>query len=159
MVNNAMKMFIPIMLQKVSELNYRARDISMHTLIELFRHPHVKIGPLVEYIMLVTAPTEPPPNKQPWRIILSRLELLLHIVQEFGVDEAEWNWKEVFHRFITPCFEHANGDIRQACVEFTVALYHRFGLEVRREVDNLGRNLKPALAKQIFARMLDVDSN
>ena len=87
MINAAMKMFIPIMLSKVSELNYRARDISMHTLIELFRHPKVKIGPLVEYILLITAPTEEPPEKQPWRVILARIEILLHIVQEFGVDE------------------------------------------------------------------------
>ena len=60
MINEAMRIFIPILLKKVSELNYRARDISMHTLIELLRHPHVKLGPLIDHIMILTAATEGP---------------------------------------------------------------------------------------------------
>lgn len=63
MINNAMRIFIPILLNKVSQLNYRARDLSMHTLIELFRHPHVRIGPLVDYIMNLTAASEGPVQK------------------------------------------------------------------------------------------------
>mmetsp|Transcript_20003 Transcript_20003/g.3266 ORF Transcript_20003/g.3266 Transcript_20003/m.3266 type:complete len:144 (+) Transcript_20003:1312-1743(+) len=80
MVNDAMRIFIPILIAKISELNYRARDISMHTLIELFRHPHIRVGPLIDYIMNVTASTEPPVEKQAWRVILSRLEIILHII-------------------------------------------------------------------------------
>lgn len=89
MINNSMRIFIPILLSKVSELNYRARDISMHTLIELFRHPSIQIGPLIDYIMSITAITEGPVEKQPWRIILARLEILLHIIQELGIKNEE----------------------------------------------------------------------
>jgi len=32
-VNNAVKFFVPLLLEKVSELNYRARDISMTSLV------------------------------------------------------------------------------------------------------------------------------
>mmetsp|Transcript_19717 Transcript_19717/g.36321 ORF Transcript_19717/g.36321 Transcript_19717/m.36321 type:complete len:710 (-) Transcript_19717:6079-8208(-) len=159
MVNDAVKVFIPVLLGKISELNYRARDISMHTLIELFRQPNVKVGPLVEYMLSVTGPGEGPVEKQPWRIILPRLEIILHIVQEFGVDTKEWNWKEVFHRLVTPCFSHANADIRMACVELTVAMYSKIGMELRLEVENLGRNLKPQLAKVIYEKMLQIDEN
>jgi centrosomal protein CEP104 len=159
MVNDAVKVFIPVLLTKISELNYRARDISMHTLIELFRQPNVKVGPLVEYMMSVTAPGEKPVEKQPWRIILPRLEILLHIVQEFGVDAKEWNWKEVFHMLVTPCFSHANADIRMACVELTAALYSKIGMELRLEVENLGTKLKPQLGKIIYEKMLNIDQN
>lgn len=158
-INSSVKEFIPVMLTKICELNYRARDLSMHTLIELFRHPQVKIGGLVDAIMKITEPGQDPPQKQPWRIVLARLEILLHIIQEFGVDAQEWNWKEVFHNLIVPCFSHANGDIRMACVEIAVALYQKLGMETRLEVEALGRKIKPQLSQMIYEKMLEVDQN
>lgn len=159
MINEAIRMFIPILLDKVSELNYRARDISMHTLIELFRSPRVKVGPLVDYIMNLANAAGGPLDKQPWRIILSRLEILLHIIQEFGVDAKEWKWKDVLCGLILPLISHANSDVRAICVELVVALYQKVGMEVRIEVEELGRRVKPILAKAIYQRMLDFDQN
>ena len=43
LINNAVKPFVQILIEKIGELNYRARDISLHTLISLFRHPSVDI--------------------------------------------------------------------------------------------------------------------
>lgn len=42
-INNAVKPFIQLLIDKISELNYRARDVSLHALISLFRHPAVDI--------------------------------------------------------------------------------------------------------------------
>lgn len=159
MINDAIRIFIPILLDKVSELNYRARDISMHTLIELFRHPKILIGPLVDYIMTLTNPTEGPVDKQPWRILLSRLEILLHIVQEFGVNHNEWKWKNVLGLLLLPLLAHANADVRHTCVEIVVALYQKVGMEVRAEVEGFGNKVKPMLAQTIYKRMLDHDQN
>ena len=159
MINDAMRIFIPILLDKVSELNYRARDISMHTLIELFRQPKVRVGPLVDYIMNLTNAAGGPIEKQPWRIILSRLEILLHIVQEFGVDPAEWKWKDVLCGLILPLLSHANLDVRTTCVELVVAFYQKVGMDIRIEVESLGRLVKPMLAQNIYKRMLDFDQN
>mmetsp|Transcript_19087 Transcript_19087/g.16407 ORF Transcript_19087/g.16407 Transcript_19087/m.16407 type:complete len:100 (-) Transcript_19087:760-1059(-) len=39
LINKVLKEFLPILIEKISELNYRARDISLHTLLSLFRHP------------------------------------------------------------------------------------------------------------------------
>ena len=65
MVNKYFRPFIPILMEKISELNYRARDVSMHTLISLFRSPVLQLKPLVDFIMLIAASNEDAPDKQP----------------------------------------------------------------------------------------------
>ena len=159
MINEAIWLFIPILLDKVSELNYRARDISMNTLIELFRHPKVKVGPLVDYIMRLANGAGGPLEKQPWRILLSRLEILLHVVQEFGVDNNEWKWKEVLPGLIFPLLSHANSDVRMSCVDIIVALYQKVGMEIRIEIEAQGRRIKPLLSQMMYKKMLDFDQN
>ena len=67
----------------------------MNTLIGLFRHPAVDIRQLIEGIMDVTE-KGPTPDKLQWRIILARLEILLHVVQEFGINNKAWDWRVVF---------------------------------------------------------------
>jgi len=46
-INKTLKEFCPILIHKIEELNYRARDISLHTLMSIFRHPAAKVGILV----------------------------------------------------------------------------------------------------------------
>jgi centrosomal protein CEP104 len=46
-VNKVLKEFTPLLLLKIEELNYRARDISLHTLLSIYRHPAAKIGVLI----------------------------------------------------------------------------------------------------------------
>lgn len=80
-INNAIKPFVSMLIDKISELNYRARDISLHSLISLFRHPSVDIRSLIEGIMDITETNRgPPPDKIQWRIVMARLEILLHVV-------------------------------------------------------------------------------
>lgn len=51
-INKVLKEFTPILVLKIEELNYRARDISLHTLLSVFRHPGAKIGILVIIIQI-----------------------------------------------------------------------------------------------------------
>jgi centrosomal protein CEP104 len=159
MINEAMRIFIPILLDKVSEFNYRARDISMNTLIELFRHPKIKVGPLIEYIMNLANTNGVHLEKQPWRIILSRLEILMHIIQEFGVNESEWKWKDVLNSLIFPLLSHANSDVRNTCVEIIIGFYEKVGMEIRIEIEGLGRRIKPVVSQNIYKKMLEIDQN
>jgi centrosomal protein CEP104 len=61
-INAAVKPFIHMLIDKIGELNYRARDISLHCLISLFRHPAVDIRQLIEGIMDITE-KGPTPDK------------------------------------------------------------------------------------------------
>jgi len=157
MLNEAIKMFIPILLSKISELNYRARELSMNTLIELFKHPRVRVGPLVEYIMNLTNSAGGTVEKQPWRIVLSRLEILLHIIEDFGADSNEWNWRDVLNLLILPLFSHAAENVRSLCVGIVVTLYEKVGMPVRAEVESAGVRIKPIISKVIYQKMLDID--
>ena len=75
---------MPFLVEKISELNYRARDISLHTLISLYKHPSADVVNLLwaclDICELGVEPKNPKyvtPDKRPWRIILARLEIIL----------------------------------------------------------------------------------
>lgn len=76
MVNREVLPFISILVEKIEELNYRARDISLNSLIGIFKSPQIELRMLVDKIMDITE-RGPSPDKAPWRIVLGRLEILL----------------------------------------------------------------------------------
>jgi centrosomal protein CEP104 len=94
-VNQQVKYFVPLLITKIEELNYRAKDLSLNNLVSIFRHPSVDIRLLIEGIMDITEKGKPP-DKVEWRKIHSRLEILKHIISEFGVNERAWDWRIVF---------------------------------------------------------------
>jgi hypothetical protein len=61
-INNTIKPFIALLIDKVSELNSRARDLSLDSLIAIFRHPAMDIRQLIEGIMDITE-KGPSPDK------------------------------------------------------------------------------------------------
>lgn len=74
-INNAVKFFVPHLIEKISELNYIARDKSLVSLINIFYHKQVDIRILIENILDITE-KGPSPDKAPWRIIQARIEIL-----------------------------------------------------------------------------------
>jgi centrosomal protein CEP104 len=162
-INKVLKEFIPILIAKVSELNYRARDISLHTLISIFRHPAAQVGNLIVGCMDlcdieddIRPKNNGPIDKQQWRLVLARLEIILHILQEFGYDPNEWNWEPVFRHLISPSLFHGNVDVRLVAVELCATFYQILGQEIRIAVNNV-ENLKPNLLMQINQRMDEID--
>ena len=58
---------------------------------------------------------------------MARLEIILHILQEFGYDANQWNWEPVFRYMIVPSLFHSNVDVRLIAVELCVTLYQLIG--------------------------------
>lgn len=83
--------FVRLLIDKVSEMNYKARDVSMATLNMIFRHPSVPISVAIEGVMDITE-KPPGPAKAMWRLVSARLEILHSILREFGINEKVWNW-------------------------------------------------------------------
>jgi len=75
----AFKPFIKLLIEKIGEMNYRARDISLRGLGDLLRHPAVELRHALEAIMDITE-KPPGPAKAPWRALAARLEVLHMIV-------------------------------------------------------------------------------
>jgi len=88
--------------------------------------------------------------------VLARLEIILHVLQEFGYDPNEWNWEPVFRHLISPSLFHSNVDVRLIAVELCVTFYQLLGQEIRIAVNNI-ENLKPNLLAQINQRMDEVE--
>ncbi len=82
-INKEIQPFLGLLLNKISELNNRARDISQATVVGVFNHPALSMSMLVEEVMKVAKCNEQykqlfvPISKQQPRIILSRLEVFL----------------------------------------------------------------------------------
>jgi len=71
-IDKSIKPFIRLLIDKIGELNYRSRDISMSTLIKLFRHPSIEIRVAIEGIMDITE-KPPGPAEAKWRLVTARL--------------------------------------------------------------------------------------
>ena len=50
-ISNAIKPFIYLLLEKLTELNFRSKDKSKAVLLELFRHPAMDIKLLVDAVL------------------------------------------------------------------------------------------------------------
>lgn len=142
-INQQVKYFVPLLIEKIEELNYRARDLSHNNLISIFRHPAVDIRILIEGIMDITEKGKPP-DKVEWRKIHSRLEILKHIIDEFKINDRAWDWRIVYQKLVQPAFFHQNNDVRLMAIELTTTLYKITGNELRNMVMSI-ENLKPNL--------------
>ena len=121
MVNREIAPFVSILVEKIEELNYRARDISLNSLIGIFKEPRINISMLIEKIMDITDRLNP--AKAPWRIILGRLEILHQIFKQLGYDQAKWDWIPVFENLVAPSLLHANPEVRLLAIEVIIIFY------------------------------------
>ena len=155
MVNREIQPFVGILAEKIQELNFRARDISLNSLLGMFKQPQVDIRILIDYIMEITE-RGPPPHRAPWRIILARLEIMHHILAEFGVDQSKWDWYPVLTRLVLPSLNNANPDVRIIAIDIIVLFYRTVGEDVRTATKNT-EDIKNNIRQLLAARMLEVD--
>jgi centrosomal protein CEP104 len=156
-IQKSVQWFIPKFIKKISELNYRARDLTMNTLITIFKHPALNVGELVKCCLdIVERQDGVTPDKQPNTILLSRVEIILHILEEYGIDEALWDWYPVFTELIIPSLFHPSQDIRLIAVEICVLLYKTVGDDIKIIINDV-HNLKPNLKELINQRLEEED--
>lgn len=79
-----------------------------------------------------------------YRVMLSKLEVVLNVLQEFGYDQREFSHEDLFFVLATPCLFHPSNEVRLLSIEIMAALYQLVGQEVRVMLDSI-ENLKPAL--------------
>ena len=98
----------------------------------------------------------PTPDKLQWRIILARLEILLHVVQEFGINNKAWDWRVVFQKLVQSSYFNQNPDVRLTAIEVTLEMYKSCGAEIKRMVQEVD-GIKPNLLQTIIKRMKEID--
>ena len=157
-IQKSVKYFLPIYIKKISEFNDKQRDLTMKAIIDIFRHPALNVGELVKACLdIVENNNGVTPDKQPWNVLLARLEIILHILDEYGIDESLWDWYNVFVELIIPSLFHQKPDCRLVAEEICILLYKFVGSDIRNFINNLS-NLKPNLNEKLNSRMNEIDA-
>ncbi len=76
--------------------------------------------------------------------MISKLEVILNVLQEFGYDEREFNYEDIFFILAAPCLFHPSNEVRLLSIEVIAALYQLVGQDIKIMVDSI-ENLKPGL--------------
>ena len=155
MLNREVQPFVSILVEKIEELNYRAKDISLNSLINIFKAPKIELKMLIEKLMDITA-KGPFPDKAPWRIILGRLDILLQVIKQLGYDPQRWDWAPVFEKLVAPSLFNAHPDVRLTAIEVICSLYQILGDPVRQATTRI-ENLRTNVFQLLMARMDEID--
>ena len=156
-IQKSIRYFLPIYIKKISEFNDKQRDLTLRTIIDIFRHPALNIGDLVKACLDIVENNDGvTPDKQPWNVLLARLEIILHILDEYGINENLWDWYNVFVELIVPSLFHQKPDCRITAEEICVVLYKFVGSDIRNIINGLN-NIKPNLKERLNKKFNEVD--
>ena len=95
------------------------------------------------------------PDKQPWNVLFARLEIILRVLDEYGIDESLWDWYNVFVELIIPSLFHQKPDCRLVAVEICAILYKYIGSDIRSLINS--NNIKHNLKDQINKKFNEID--
>ena len=156
-IQKSIRYFLPIYIKKISEFNDKQRDLTLRTIIDIFRHPALNVGDLVKACLDIVENNDGvTPDKQPWNVLLARLEIILHILDEYGINENLWDWYNVFVELIVPSLFHQKPDCRITAEEICVVLYKFVGSDIRNIINGLN-NIKPNLKERLNNKFNEVD--
>lgn len=157
-IQKQIKFFISILIKKISELNMRQRDHSLVILIGIFKHPALNVGDLIKGCLdIIERNDGVTPDKQPAYSLLARLEIILRVLEEYGIDESLWDWYTVFNELIVPSLFHSNPDCKLAAQQICVLLYQYVGEDIKIIIEDPNRNVKPQIKSQLLMRMKEID--
>ena len=68
-LNREVLPFISLLIEKVQQLNFKAKEVSLSALVNIFNHPHVNVGVLIAKLIEFDERID----KLSWRVVLGRL--------------------------------------------------------------------------------------
>lgn len=139
---------IPIVVAKTSDRNARSIEATRQALVFLARQGHVGCAQVMSHILAPIA------NAKEVGAIRGRLELIGHVMDEFGFSKKEASLSlSTVMTFVRTHLDATDEKVRRAAVEVTVSCY---GLKGDRTMKYC-QNLKPALLKLLEQRFAEVD--
>ena len=137
-IQKSVNYFLPLFIKKLSEVNHKQqREFTFKTIIDIFTHPALNVGDLVKSCLDKKeinngfTSDKQPPN------VLGKLELILNILDEFGINEKLWDWRYVLDVLIIPSLSHPKKDCRIIAEEVCVILYKFIGSEIRNIINSI----------------------
>nr|CAB3229838.1 centrosomal protein of 104 kDa [Phallusia mammillata] len=122
---HAVNRTLPNLIQKTAESAARSREAAMEFIIRMSEFN------MVHQLQLVPQHTTPPFKRDMAnRLALSRMELIEHQLEKFGLEPPAMSLDAVM-KFATPALEHANGAVRDSATRIIFMLYKKVRLPVK----------------------------
>jgi len=147
-ITGAIDMLVPIIVEKTSDRNARSIEGTRQALIFLARQPSVGCRPVQAHILTPIA------NLKDVAGIRGRLELITHVIDEFGFSKTSGMSLSSTMGFVRPHLDAPDEKVRRAAVEVTVGCYSLKGERTLKFCSNL----KPALLKLLEQRFAEVNN-
>lgn len=157
-INEAVKWFIPHLVEKVTELNHKARDRSLSVIVNMFQNKALDIGVLIHSILDITE-KGPLPDKAPQAVIQARLEVLNLVLENYGIDDSSWDWDLVLQNLIIPSFFNQNPLVKTTAKSCATQMFSIVGEKVREMVNDPELNINPLLLNDINDQFKSVETD
>lgn len=140
---------VPVIVAKTSDRNARSIEGTRQALVFLARQPNIGCQQVVAHILTPVA------NTKDVAAIRGRLELVGHIIDEFGLGKASGLSLSTVMGFVRPHLDATDEKVRRAAVEVTVSCYRLKGERTMKYCSNL----KPALQRLLEQRFAELDKS
>jgi len=146
-VRNNLEEFLPLIIAKTADRNARSLEGTRQTLVFLARCSCVGTSPVMAHIF------SPVQNHKELAAIRGRLDLINHVIDEFGFGKSSTITMQLVMGFVRPHLDATDEKVRRAAVEVTVNCYKHKGDRTLKYVTNV----KPALLKLLQSRFGELD--
>jgi len=146
-VRNNLEEFLPVIIAKTADRNARSLEGTRQTLVFLARCACVGCSPVMAHIFC------PVQNHKELAAIRGRLDLINHVIDEFGFSKSSTITMQLVMGFVRPHLDATDEKVRRAAVEVTVNCYKHKGDRTLKYITNV----KPALLKLLQSRFAELD--
>lgn len=146
-VKDNLESLLPIIISKTADRNARSLEGTRQALIFLARCKSVGCSPVMAHLF------SPVQNHKERVLIRGRLDLINHVIDEFGFGKSTTITMQLVMGFVRPHLDATDEKVRRAAVEVTVNCYKHKGDRTLKYVTNV----KPALMKLLQQRFSEID--
>jgi len=145
-INSNLEELLPIIIGKTAERNARSNEGTRQILTYLARSPTVGCSPVMAHIFT------PITNSKEVSAVRGRLELINHMIDDFGFGKTSTISMQLVMGFVRPHLDATDEKVRRAAIEVTVNCYKHKGDRTLKYITNV----KPALLKHLEQRFAEL---
>eukprot|EP00657_Telonema_sp_P-1_P005038 TRINITY_DN22149_c0_g1_i2.p1 TRINITY_DN22149_c0_g1~~TRINITY_DN22149_c0_g1_i2.p1 ORF type:complete len:513 (-),score=101.60 TRINITY_DN22149_c0_g1_i2:44-1582(-) len=146
-LTNNLEDLLPVIIHKTADRNARSSEATRATLTFLARCKIVGCSPVMAHIFSHIT------NSKDISAIRGRLELIDHMIAEFGFGKSTTITMQLVMGFVRPHLDATDEKVRRAAIEVTVNCYKHKGDRTLKYITNV----KPALLKLLQQRFHELD--
>lgn len=146
-INNNLEELLPLIISKTADRNARSNEGTRAILCFLAKSPLVGCSPVMAHIF------SPIVNFKEISAIRGRLEIIDHLIDQFGFGKSSTITMQLVMGFVRPHLDATDEKVRRAAIEVTVSCYKYKGDRTLKYITNV----KPALLKLLEQRFAELD--